>query len=90
MESPLTVPHERYGGLWQREVLVQGKPGLGQSANRIGVPLRLPWKPSGELGCCQRSSTALGYRGAFGAGQITSKGTWGRLAATLSPSEYTP
>jgi hypothetical protein len=84
------VLHERYGGLWQREVLVQGKPGLGKSANRIGVPLRLTWQPSGELGCCQRSSTALGHRGAFGTGQITSKDTWGRLSANLSPSEYAP
>lgn len=47
---------DRYGGLWRRELLVQGNTVLTNLAtgNRIMIPLRYPCKPplKGEVGYC--------------------------------------
>jgi hypothetical protein len=49
---------DRYGGLWRRELLVQGNTLLTnlRSGNRILVPLRLVCRPPlrGEVGYCHR------------------------------------
>ena len=47
---------DRYGGLWRREVLIQGNTQLTNlgTGNRILIPLRYPCKPplKGEVGYC--------------------------------------
>lgn len=47
---------DRYGGLWRRELMIQGNTQLTNLAtgNRIVVPLRFPCKPplKGEVGYC--------------------------------------
>lgn len=47
---------DRYGGLWRREVLIQGNTLLTNlgTGNRILIPLRYPCKPplKGEVGYC--------------------------------------
>jgi len=47
---------DRYGGLWRRELLVQGNTVLTNlgTGNRIMIPLRYPCKPplKGEVGYC--------------------------------------
>lgn len=47
---------DRYGGLWRRELLIQGNTLLTNLAtgNRILIPLRYPCKPplKGEVGYC--------------------------------------
>ena len=48
---------DRYGGLWRRELLVQGNTLLTNlgTGNRILIPLRFPCKPplKGEVGYCR-------------------------------------
>ena len=48
---------DRYGGLWRRELLIQGNTQLTNlsTGNRIVVPLRYPCKPpaKGEVGYCR-------------------------------------
>lgn len=48
---------DRYGGLWRRELLVQGNTLLTNlgTGNRILIPLRHPCKPplKGEVGYCR-------------------------------------
>lgn len=48
---------DRYGGLWRREVLIQGNTLLTNlgTGNRILIPLRYPCKPplKGEVGYCR-------------------------------------
>ena len=48
---------DRLGGLWRRELFVQGNITLTNEANgnRIFVPLRFPCKPplKGEVGYCR-------------------------------------
>jgi hypothetical protein len=48
---------DRYGGLWRRELLVQGNTLLTNlgTGNRILIPLRYPCKPplKGEVGYCR-------------------------------------
>lgn len=48
---------DRYGGLWRRELLIQGNTQLTnlRTGNRIVVPLRYPCKPpaKGEVGYCR-------------------------------------
>ena len=48
---------DRYGGLWRRELLIQGNTQLTnlRTGNRIVVPLRFPCKPpaKGEVGYCR-------------------------------------
>jgi hypothetical protein len=48
---------DRYGGLWRRELLIQGNTMLTNlgTGNRILIPLRYPCKPplKGELGYCR-------------------------------------
>jgi hypothetical protein len=47
---------DRYGGLWRRELLIQGNTSLTNlgTGNRILIPLRYPCKPplKGEVGYC--------------------------------------
>jgi hypothetical protein len=49
---------DRYGGLWRRELLVQGNTMLTnlRTGNQILVPLRLVCRPplKGEVGYCHR------------------------------------
>ena len=55
---PLSLLRDRHGGLWQRELLVQGNGVYTNraNANRIVVPLRFPCKSPlvGEVGYCRR------------------------------------
>jgi len=48
---------DRYGGLWRRELLIQGNTLLTNlgTGNRILIPLRYPCKPplKGEVGYCR-------------------------------------
>ena len=48
---------DRYGGLWRREILIQGNTLLTNlgTGNRILIPLRFPCKPplKGEVGYCR-------------------------------------
>ena len=48
---------DRYGGLWRRELLIQGNTMLTNlgTGNRILIPLRYPCKPplKGEVGYCR-------------------------------------
>ena len=48
---------DRYGGLWRRELLIQGNTLLTNlgTGNRILIPLRFPCKPplKGEVGYCR-------------------------------------
>jgi len=49
---------DRYGGLWRRELLIQGNTTLLTNlgtGNRILIPLRFPCKPplKGEVGYCR-------------------------------------
>ena len=48
---------DRYGGLWRRELFIQGNTGLTnlRTGNQIVIPLRLTCKPplKGEVGYCR-------------------------------------
>jgi hypothetical protein len=52
---------DRYGGLWRRELLIQGNTQLTnlRTGNRIVIPLRLTCKPplKGEVGYCREDDS---------------------------------